>query len=85
MGIFLKKTPKSRTPGVPGRGFYINPSRRGPAVPGEGGKGGLRPLRGQGWKKASRGGPETPRSVESLQAAAALEREVVVSSVIWVF
>jgi len=25
---------KFRAPGVPGRGFYINPSRRGPAVPG---------------------------------------------------
>jgi len=40
--------------------FYINPSRRGPAVP-----------------PGSPGGPETPRSVESLQAAAALERELV--------
>jgi len=38
----------------PRRGFYINPSRRGPAVPG------------------GPGSQETPRSVESLQAAPAL-------------
>jgi len=34
----------------------------------------------RGSRPGSPGGPETPRSVESLQAAAALEREVVVSS-----
>jgi len=32
-GLFSQKGPKVRDPGVPGRGFYINPSRRGPAVP----------------------------------------------------
>jgi len=33
IGHFPQKAPKVRDSGVPGRGFYINPSRRGPAVP----------------------------------------------------
>jgi len=32
-GLFPEKGLKVRDSGVPGRGFYINPSRRGPAVP----------------------------------------------------
>jgi len=39
MGIFLKKGWKFGISGAPGRGFYINPSRRGPAVPRGGKKG----------------------------------------------
>jgi len=54
----------------PGRaGFYINPSRRGPAVP-------------AGVPR----GPETSRSVKSLQAAAGLERAGMgVAISVWVF
>jgi len=32
-GHFSKKWGKTPDSGDPGRGFYINPSRRGPAVP----------------------------------------------------
>jgi len=39
LGKILKMGLKFPVPGVPGRGFYINPSRRGPAVPRDGGKG----------------------------------------------
>jgi len=35
-GHFPEKGSKIRDFPDPGRGFYINPSRRGPAVPGEG-------------------------------------------------
>jgi len=38
-------------------GFYINPSRRGPAVPGGGGGD---PSLGRGWSLTSRGGPRRP-------------------------
>jgi len=33
LGKILKMGLKVRLSGAPGRGFYINPSRRGPAVP----------------------------------------------------
>jgi len=41
----------------PGQGFYINPSRRGPAVPGRGKKAGFGPLPGQGDFPVSREDP----------------------------
>jgi len=65
MGFFLKRGVKSRDSGTPRRGFYINPSRRGPAVPGEGF---LDPRPGGGEIRAPEGsfrtpGPGTPRRV----------------------
>jgi len=63
LAIFSKTGWKFGVSGTPGRGFYINPSRRGPAVPGEGF---LDPRQGGAGFQASREalrdppGPRTP-------------------------
>jgi len=56
-GHFLEKGSKIRDFPDPGRGFYINPSRRGPAVPGEGF---LDPQARRGWGQSSREAPGEP-------------------------
>jgi len=78
MAKFFKRGRKFGVFGTPGRGFYINPSRRGPAVPGEGKKGGFRPSWAGGWKRASgrpSGAPRDPGTPGPLAGTAGPRRE----------
>jgi len=73
-GHFSRKRRKTRDSGDPGRGFYINPSRRGPAVPGEGFLGPAqegRESRPPGEPSGTPPGPRTPRTAPGYRGAPA--------------
>jgi len=75
----LKNGVKFPDPGDPGRGFYINPSRRGPAVPGGGKKRGFRDPPGGEGLLGLRGRSQTvlrdPRSPDPPRGTAGPRRE----------